>query len=455
MAGLFDDKSFKVQPVMGKKAMNRLNKRNSFRMPPNLKGLPSAPKGGLAGAWTMGQKVKKFAEGGLAEGSFEGMDDLALRNMDDEAAAMELGEQNGYTSASGGLDGATPSPTDEDAINERLNSGLSKLANQRLQEAQNQYMTQAQQTLQGMQAPKDTSALAFFANMGGSGGFAQALRNAAGGYQKAQSDYQTQLQNFNNLKAKLGLEVAGNPLEFAYKDLEQTQRAEDREAQRQAIKEYRDEQLALRKAELDVKNKEADTKGDELKADDKKLITKFATDSATGRDAKIKFTKAINSLDKVYTGVLGATDVSKGLQNLMNPDEYAAVDGALGLIQALGAKISAGTGSISNYERALFAAASGAGWDKSPAQNKAIFERAIKVAELETKKNDAWQKAKRTGMKPSEFASEYESNYGDIDEESGSEMPVDKYEKRAEKATAGTPDFSGFKVLRKKPSTGE
>lgn len=249
MAGLFDDKGFKVQPMMGKRARNKLNKHGFYRMPPNLKGLPAQSEGGLGGAISKGRKQRKFAEGGLAKmtpmditGQITQWEDAPEMASEDEFAGGEFA-----TDDSGdvdGLAGGVSKNYSPDDLRERMALGRQKIAN-----AYQNYMTQAQQTLQGMQTPKDTSWLAFAANMGKpkyGGGFAADLRNALGGFQGAQNDYQKQLQDFNATRARLGLDVASVPLQQEYKLAEMEARELAENQRRQDLKDYRDSMIALK-----------------------------------------------------------------------------------------------------------------------------------------------------------------------------------------------------------------
>jgi len=257
MAGLFDDKGFKVQPMMGKRARNKLNKHGFYRMPPNLKGLPAQSEGGLGGAISKGRKQRKFAEGGLAEstpiditGQMTDWEDAPDNQIEELAPEDEIAIDE---SEGAGLAGATGSYS-PDALRERM-----ALGRQRIADAYQKYMTQAQQTLQGMQAPKDTSWLAFAANMGKpkyGGGFAADLRNAFGGFQGAQDNYQKQLQDFNTTRARLGLDVAGVPLQQEYKLAEMEGRELAEEQRRQDLKDYRDAMIKL-KEQKQVEPKEA------------------------------------------------------------------------------------------------------------------------------------------------------------------------------------------------------
>lgn len=411
MAGLFDDKGFKVQPVMGKRARNKLNKHGFYRMPPNLKGLPAQSEGGLGGAISKGRKQRKFAEGGLAEmtpmditGQMTQWEDVPEMASEDEFAGSEFA-----TDDSGDIDGLAGGVSKNyspDDLRERMALGRQKIAN-----AYQNYMTQAQQTLQGMQAPKDTSWLAFAANMGKpkyGGGFAADLRNALGGFQGAQNDYQKQLQDFNATRARLGLDVAGIPLQQEYKLAEMEEKMFERDALRKEREAKQEELEAYHKESIEQRKEANDSELYWQKESMKQGAKAFKDDTDFGK----KNREILEYLGKpgeegsieANIDIVGTGPLQKGFQApaaKLADDKYTNAYGRLNQqirgMRLAAAEMMKGSGAITEPERALLADFVGGG-DINEQAFKEIISIFRRNRETLPKMLDAWNEARKEGQ---------------------------------------------------------
>jgi len=240
VADLFDQKSLRIPPMMGKAARTKLNKSGSYRMPPNLKGVHSAAQGGLGGAYTKGKKLRGYAEGGLVGVGGEEIKPTqanfssGLGDTPEEELTQEIQDES-PEAAQSALDyvGSLKSPSN---MNPDDIPASMDLGSKRIQEELSKYMPYARQQLEGMQNPREGGLnlpmLQFAAGLMSptrTGSFGESIvtgmnmgLNALANQRKQDLDYQT-------LKAKLGLDIEKTPLEVATKlaDLEQRREYQD------------------------------------------------------------------------------------------------------------------------------------------------------------------------------------------------------------------------------------
>jgi hypothetical protein len=331
MAGLFDDGGLKIPPMMGKAARSKLNKNGFYRMPPNLKGLPSAPKGGLGGAHTMGRnkKPQAFAEGGLAEKLIGekakqitgglGSDNLVGTGADDWLTDTTPAEADTATPgdfSGAGLNTVPPAKGKGDD----QTADLLKSARERIAQAQQNYMQQSQQAIAGMQAPKDTSMLAFASGLGKpnptGGGFGTELLGALGDYRAAQNDHQKQMQDFNNLRLKLGMEGAAIPLQGAYKDAEMTQQLAEKQAQRDLMAGHYSAEEDIARQKLEAMKQKGNQ--DKINENADKANIKQGEQYQKTSDVSRELTEGLAQLE----GILPRLPTSKATDELTNFDIF-------------------------------------------------------------------------------------------------------------------------------------
>jgi len=205
MAGLFDDKSgLRPPPMMGKKARTKLNKHNTYRMPPNLKGATAAAKGGLGGAFTSGKKMAKyaFAEGGLVE------DDT----LDDSVGGLA---SDGYT--------AQEIQADPSLMDDVYATASANLARPRMEAAEKLRQQQYEKVLAGLKPPGqgglNLPLLQFAAGMLSptkTGSFGESLGYGVGSGVSGAQKQREQEQEFQKLQANLGLGAADAAYKGAY-----------------------------------------------------------------------------------------------------------------------------------------------------------------------------------------------------------------------------------------------
>lgn len=372
MADLFDQKSLRIPPMMGKAARTKLNKSGSYRMPPNLKGVHSAAQGGLGGAYTKGKKLRGFSG---EDGSFvdpEGENGTPMTGLfgvggqqikpleanfssglgDDEPKSNGIPDDS-PEAAGAALNGKGPkSPKDmnPDDIPQQMDLG-----SKRIQEELSKYMPYARQQLESMQNPREGGLnlpmLQFAAGLMSptrTGSFGESIGtgmnmglNALANQRKQDLDYQT-------LKAKLGLDVEKTPLEVATKlaDIENNNL-------------WKQLNYDLRKEAQDAKGeyKPTSTEQKEIEA-----MSKSAPINA--RIAK-QLEEAIPLVSKVGTGpVAGSWPImaikKAGFFPDVDPTDAAKLQNTIKNLQAMAAKyLNEGQGAVSNYERDLYKLATG------------------------------------------------------------------------------------------------
>lgn len=197
--------------------------------------------------------------------------------------------------------------------------------------------------------------------------------------------------------------MAGNMLPY---DIDLKEREAEQKADDDALK----RKIEQQKADAYTKQVEKTDKkaSKDISANYRKAEQKIISDSKVGEDTAFKLKSAIDAIDKgnLYMGVGGETSVAKIGQSLLNTKDYKAVDTAIKAIQAIGAKIkNEGQGSVSNFERELYAAAEGLGWDNP--NTPELLQRAFVTAEKEAKKNASWREYKNQGYDPTDFDSIY------------------------------------------------
>ncbi len=370
MSDMFKKGGLRPPPVMGQRARSKLNKHNYYRMPPNLKGVPSAAKGGLGGAVSKGRKMRKgYAEGGFVDEDIE---------------------------VSGGLSGPSLQElqADPELLNERLDMGYENLVRPRQERKELDAAAQAQQdkyaeVLKLLKPPSQGANLPLMQFAAGmlsptkTGSFGESLGMGIGSGVTAAQKQREQEQEFQTLQAKLGLGSADAAYNNALKLEELDQRRE--------IADW------MRQAKIDAANIAAQSKNKGVKRSvyDEKAEDAFL-DRATVSDVLAEQARrATDLVDKVGTGGVEGSDTMMWLKKAGTFDEEdeAAIDEVEKVsaqIKAEAAQALRTPGSISNFEQQLYGAAAGAGTSVSEPQLKKIFFTYALAKDLEGIKAGLW-----------------------------------------------------------------
>lgn len=473
MTDLFDQKSLRIPPMMGKAARTKLNKSGSYRMPPNLKGVHSAAQGGLGGAYTKGKKLRGYAEGGLVGVGGEEIKPTqanfssGLGDAPEEELTQEI-QDDSPEAAQSALDyvGSLKSPSNMNPDDIPVSMDL---GSKRIQEELSKYMPYARQQLEGMQNPREGGLnlpmLQFAAGLMSptrTGSFGESIGtgmnmglNALANQRKQDLDYQT-------LKAKLGLDIEKTPLEVATKlaDLE------DRAANREALADYRQRVLAAKE------NKKSGMTPTELK-----LTTTWDNQAKAANDILPEVAIVQEYINDVGSGpIMGSKSLRQGVlaaqKSGIGGEELAKktgmVMGALKRIQnQIGKGNLAGLGSASNLERIMEAEGVGSIEDLPPDVLAKFITDAGNELYTVTKKPELRLKAAEEGVGAQEFSSLFAS--GAYNEDIGApdwqqyrgKFAKDKSTPSAPKTSASNvfdelPDAAQFKGKTfKNPDTGE
>lgn len=417
MADLFDQKSLRIPPMMGKAARTKLNKSGSYRMPPNLKGVHSAAQGGLGGAYTKGKKLRGFSG---EDGSFvdpEGENGTPMTGLfgvggqqikpleanfssglgDDEPESNGIPDDS-PEAAGAALSGVGPkSPKD---MNPDDIPASMDLGSKRIQEELDRYMPYARQQLEGMQNPREGGLnlplLQFAAGLMSptrTGSFGESIGTGMNAGLSALANQRKQDMDYQILKAKLGLDVEKTPLEVATKlaDLDERDR-------------YHQELMSLRRDTADNKDdlstaygKEAIKQGVKAFKEDAAAATKntelLAYLGLPGEANSIEY-----NIDKVGTGPLEGDFVIPKAK--IGDEEYtnavSSLQQQMDAMKLAGAELMRGTGPITENERALVADFVG-----GKKMNEASFKRVVGIFRKNRERMPDmlkdWQSARESG----------------------------------------------------------
>ena len=232
MAGLFDDKSgLRPPPMMGKKARTKLNKHNTYRMPPNLKGATAAAKGGLGGAFTSGKKMAKVRGFSGKDGSFvtpTGGTGLDYTPIDIKGAYSPMPiEDEDDDEISGGLasDGYTAQEiqADPSLMDDVYATASANLARPRMEAANAAKQAEYAKIMGNLKPPGqgglNLPLLQFAAGMLSptkTGSFGESLGYGIGSGVSGAQKQREQEQEFQKLQANLGLGAADAAYKGAY-----------------------------------------------------------------------------------------------------------------------------------------------------------------------------------------------------------------------------------------------